>query len=111
MQRRRRLQRRSGGEFQADGLNDEMAVRGQKLIEQQYDRTSISGLLVSLCTLGVAITGLIYSISGYQSQQKADRPRPRPRSVRNFVRRLGMMRAKEHALATTQTSSYSRRDT
>jgi hypothetical protein len=32
-------------------------------------------------------------------------------SVRNFVRRSGMMRAKEHAHATTQTSSYSRRDT
>jgi hypothetical protein len=48
------------------------ALKG--FLKQQYAKTSLPVLLVSVCTLLVAITGLTYSISGYYAQRRANRP-------------------------------------
>jgi hypothetical protein len=57
-----------------------------QFIKSQYQRTSIPILIVSSCTLGVAATGLIYTISGYHSQATALAENQRKEAQRNTLR-------------------------
>jgi hypothetical protein len=62
---------------------------GSKLanfLEHQYQRTSVPVLIISLCTLGVAATGLIYTISNYNNQQIAQEENQRTELLRNTLR-------------------------
>ena len=72
-----------------------------QFIKSQYQRTSIPILIVSLCTLGVAATALIYTISGYHSQQTALAENQRNEALRNTLRQY----YKETTDLLTETSN------
>jgi hypothetical protein len=72
-----------------------------QFIKSQYQRTSIPILIVSSCTLGVAATGLIYTISGYHSQQTAIAKNQRNEALKNILRQY----YKEATDLLTETSN------
>jgi type II secretory pathway pseudopilin PulG len=85
--RTRTLQRKEKHDFTADGANL-MTWRSKlaKFLEHQYQRTSIPTLIVSLFTLGVATTGLIYTVANYNNQQIAQAEDQRQEVLRNNLR-------------------------
>jgi hypothetical protein len=72
-----------------------------QFIKSQYQRTSIPILIVSACTLGIATTGLTYTISGYHSQQTALAENQRQETLRDTLRKY----YKEATDLLTETTS------
>jgi hypothetical protein len=62
-------------------------ARIPKFANDQYQRTSIPTLIVGLCTLVVATTGLIYTVFNYNNQQAAKVESQKKETLRNMLRK------------------------